>query len=735
MTPPLPLGGIRLFDGKSHRAALWWLAVLYRRPKFLAQQLKSIPHGRALRIAANLYLHSLPYVIVVSIALRPAIYSLTGRAWDWQRLVFDTARGIAGGIAGGIAVGVAYGIYFGTHVGIAVGIAVGVAYGGIYFGTHFGIAGGIAMGIIFGIAFGREFAIPFGIAVGIASGIDGGTAVGISFGIAAGIAGGVAGSTTVQRIYYLLAHPFFIWPKVRGRLYPFHPVAWDDCCSVPFPGLARLLVAFAELHPSKGEAEIERLVTAYPSQRMEALRARMTLLARSSKRMADLSGLADVAAHLPHGEGVLLGQSRQVAESLGEIVIRHYRLNTAQRAMLREPLAEILVKEIENFRNRIAGFKEPLASEFRAAALEWGRVATRQLDEARSVLQRKPVGQVFRAGDPVNREGEAFVYRDAVIGRLDQQVMLGTGCPGIVLYARRRMGKSTLLANLDGFLPPTVMTRVISMQDATAFTSLEHFVGKISEGETNGLSGLSQYLSKKNEQWKAEGKRLLLALDEYENIDIKIGEKVFSKDLLAVMRESIQQHRHIIWLLAGSHGITELKNAEWPSYLVSARTIEIPPFTLDETRLLLTDPLKHSQLFAKARERPRFNPEIWGPGGIERIHAEAGGWPHLLQLIAETLVDFLNNETAPAVTPDLMERALDEATLTGQNVFYQLMRGECSIPGEWEYLSAFRRLDEQEEPEEEAIRDSLLRRQLMTTTGSRWRLRVPLMARWLRLRG
>jgi hypothetical protein len=201
------------------------------------------------------------------------------------------------------------------------------------------------------------------------------------------------------------------------------------------------------------------------------------------------------------------------------------------------------------------------------------------------------------------------------------------------------------------------------------------------------------------------------------------------------MRESIQQHRHLIWLFAGTHEITELQNAEWSSYLVSARTIEIPAFTPEETRLLLTDPLRHSPLFPQSASRPRFGPELWGPGGIERIHGEAAGWPHLLQLIAETLVDFLNNEGAPAVTPDLMERALDEATVSGQNVLYQLMRGECSVPGEWEYLSAFRGEEEQVPPAAEAIRGSLRRRQLIQDCGDRWRLRVPLMARWLRRRG
>lgn len=633
-----------------------------------------------------------------------------------------------------MAGGVTFGIAFGIGVGIAFGIGFGIALG-LDSGIAFGIAFGIALGLAFGLAVGLAGGIAVGLAGGLAGGLTGGIAVGLAGGIAGGIAVGLASGICALRIYYVIGHLFFIWPKARGSLYPFHPAAWDDLCSVPFPGLGQLLVAFAEIQPARGEVEIERLITSYPSQRTQALRARLTLVARASKRIDDLSGLEDVADQMPQGSGTLLEQAEQVSKGLREIALIQARLNTLQRAMLRQPLADNLVKEIENFRHRIAGFKEPLATEFRAAALEWEVVATRQLDEAGSVLKRKPVGQVFRAGDPVNREGEAFVYRDSVVGRLDQQVTLGSGCPGIVLYARRRMGKSTLLANLDGFLPPTVITRVISMQDAMAFTSLGHFAERISDGDANDLPSLSQWLSKKNEQLKAEGKRLLLALDEYENIDVKIGESVFPKDLLAVIRESIQQHRHIIWLFAGSHQIVELNNADWTSYLVSARTIEIPAFTLDETRLLMTDPLKHSQLFQKVGERPSFAPEMWGAGGIERIHSEAGGWPHLLQLIAETLVDLLNSEGVASVTPELMERALDEAVVSGQNVLHQLMRGECSVAGEWEYLSAFRRVEEQDAPGEEAIRGSLLRRQLVVATGERWRLRVPLMGRWLRLRG
>src|SRR5689334_21555311 len=84
---------------------------------------------------------------------------------------------------------------------------------------------------------------------------------------------------------------------------------------------------------------------------------------------------------------------------------------------------------------------------------------------------------------------------------------------------------------------------------------------------------------------------------------------------------------------AGRHDITVLLHAPWTSYLVSARTLEVPLFSEQETRLLLTEPLKHSSAWRDddpARQRPRFEAGFWGEQGIERVHAEAGGWPHLM---------------------------------------------------------------------------------------------------------
>jgi hypothetical protein len=67
-------------------------------------------------------------------------------------------------------------------------------------------------------------------------------------------------------------------------------------------------------------------------------------------------------------------------------------------------------------------------------------------------------------------------------------------------------------------------------------------------------------------------------------------------------------------------------------------------------------------------------------------------------------------------------------------VFVELLRKECRSPAEWEYLAGFRDKNTQPAPPEEML-GALRRRWLLERDGEFWRLRVPLMQRWLRLRG
>lgn len=636
-----------------------------------------------------------------------------------------------------------------------------------------GLIRGLGLGLVLGLCRGAAEAVIRDRRMSIPLGLLGGVIVGAIAGLSAAhpppadayyfkdpafrgvAAGSIMGIAYLFGVYRLYNHAFhlrsFLWPSPASRRYRGHPVAWDDLCSVAFPGLYRLLVAYAEEEPAAAEAEIQRLIETYSSQKMQALLARAMLLTRESGRVSDLARLENILARLPDGDTGFLRETPQLREMIGEIVRLQALLRTIDRPVFREPTARELCTKIENFRYRVDGFQEPWSSEFRAASAGWIAIARRQLSEAQAVLDKEAMPQVFRAGDPVDRHREAFVPRNGVIGDLVRQLRLGDGCPGIVLYGRRRIGKSTVLKNLTGFLPERIIPLTLSMQNPEAFTSFLSFVGLLGRrlreccpgvppdgGPPRDLSALFGLLSDCDAALEVGDRRVLIAIDEYEFIDSKIADRVFPADFLNLVRESIQSHRRLTWVFAGSHEITQLTHAPWTSSLVSARTIEVPMFTAEETWLLLTEPLKHSGELPGGEDRPphsRYSAEFWGEGTIDRIHGESGGWPHLVQLIAETVVDILNDEKGERVDAGLLEKALNQAAMNGQNVMVELLMGvgESRDPREWDYLSGFRRRETQPIPDDEAVGRSLRRRLLVVEEGDRMRLRVPLMLRWLHL--
>jgi hypothetical protein len=243
------------------------------------------------------------------------------------------------------------------------------------------------------------------------------------------------------------------------------------------------------------------------------------------------------------------------------------------------------------------------------------------------------------------------------------------------------------------------------------------------------LDGLDHHLGGRG------GRKLVIAIDEYENIDAKIAVGVFPEDLLAVLRESMRCHRHLVWLFAGARSSIELPGARWTSYFVSTRSLEMPLFELAETRQLLTEPLRFSSLFASGARRPQFDLAFWGgEAGISRLHREAAGWPHLVQLLAEYAVQLVNQEGTNTIDDGLFERFCAKAIREGENVFAELLEKE-SRPEEWLYLQQFRRRESMEWPADPRVESSLRRRWLIEPApDGNCRLRVPLMGRWLKER-
>ncbi len=735
---------------------------LYRNPDGFRNALTQLPRRKALQAFTAVYIYTLPWFFLIAVACQMFLFEAGLAHSGWADLSVDhrflrasslVALSAIGGVTCGLLVGMAVVFFVSLEAGLIVALVIGLGCGLVLILGGFSLIFGVVMGLALGLIGGRTGGFSFGLAVG--------GVVGLAFGMANNLTDGLNAFGGLllgyYRSYYILCHGLYWFLRRSPNAYRFHPAAWDWLCWTSFPWFDRLLVKYGELDGGRMEPEIQRLIREVPGQRAAALRALVILRARTSARVPTLYRLSEVLADLPEGEKGMLVETRRVRELAELIVQQQIRVDATSQPYFREIECRSLAAEIRNFQSRIGGLAEPLAAEFSVAADSWLKLAEVQLGRATESVRAEPAPPVFRPGDPVAGASEAFVPRFRVLEELEGQIMLGNGCPGLLLRAPRRMGKSSLLKNVSGFLPVEVSVTFLSMQSARLFSSAESFAGGVvaSVGsclpplDTFGslkqnakahpphdLAGFLRFLHDVNGALERTGRRLLLAFDEYEMLDEKLQEGVFTKDLLATIRESIQSHRRIIWVFSGNADITELTGADWTSYLISVRTVEIPLFTPQETHLLLTEPLKHSTLRPEDKMKSAlFWREFWGESGIARVHVESGGWPNFVQLIAETVVALANVSASGAkpVPPALLERALDESVARGRNVFYQLLRAQCRVPGEWMYLSKFSRCESQPPPSDPAVRQLLKRRQLLTETPmGEWRLVVPLMARWLK---
>ena len=505
---------------------------------------------------------------------------------------------------------------------------------------------------------------------------------------------------------------------------------------------------FLDAHPLVREYFANQVQTQMPQAWHEAQLRLVKHIARQAARITDLSKLDHFLGQLPVANRQIAENVSHVRELAHEISQLQKQLNLLHQPILRIPKARLLLSAIDSFKAQLFQVDGPLSSELQIAVMNWRDIALLQLEVAEKLSTNGLPAQVFRAGDPVDLEREAFVPRITIIKKLKRVVLADLG-KGILLYGRRRMGVSTTLRNLTTFLPSSSLVALISMQNPRAFSSEESWIDYMYQYLNNALSsevpfrsrpldsrGFIDFLAESNDILKRESQRLVIALDEYEYLDLMVNKGVIGEDILLAIHESIIAHNSLTWILAGNHHFSELLSEIWGKIADKIEMIEVNEFTFDETRQLLTTPFSMSQLWRNMNSNaPRFETNFWGDRGIEHIHLQAGGWPHLVQLIAEITIDLVNDQNVRHVTPQILESALAKAIVCGDIVLYQLLKGESRLPGEWEYLTGFSNVEMQPPPEDEVLRRSLQHRRLVGEEEGSWRLRVPLMQRWIRERG
>jgi hypothetical protein len=382
----------------------------------------------------------------------------------------------------------------------------------------------------------------------------------------------------------------------------------------------------------------------------------------------------------------------------------------------------------------------------------WLKLTAQQRAKAQEAGDRQPVPQIFRAGEQIGSQ-EAFLPRSGTLGELERELAQGHGRPALLIYGRRRLGKSTLIRNLRGFVPEHMRAAVVSCLKPGANRDESAFAKALASAAAEAWPDLEfpdddaakfetfadfsrTWLDPVNEQLQQRDRMLMFAIDEFEKLDERIGEGKFSGEFLSTIRDSIQRHANLAWAFVGAHDLSELPNAEWNSHFVGLRTMDLEPFTPKETQQLLTEPLKYADEANPSKQRVQdfYASGFWGEGAIEQIHEETGGWPFLVQAAASNVVKICNEREVSETTPEIVEAGLVDTVKSARVTLSELMlETSREHPTAWAFLKEFRTVDVLPEPEEDGLRRTLKRHLLVEPAGAgKVRLRFPIMRRWVR---
>lgn len=564
---------------------------------------------------------------------------------------------VASGVALGVASGVAGGVTCGVTCGVAVSVAVGVTYG-------------VAVGVTYGVVASGVTALGIAalVAIGVAIGVAGGVAFGVAGGVASGVAIGVAYTTSFilvfSRIFY---YPFYWLTRATSNRNPLH---WDENICLPVPWLSQLLLYYKREEGVAAAAGLASfLVENRPLHRKTAQRGLVALATDVMERFSSIQQIAQLPQELdfmpPPGK-----MTEDYAEALRELstIAEDVHLawqedNLANRLRLYKRVRD----SISDFQRVSNASRQHSYVQFRKVGRNWLQIVEREIARIEDI-HGKPLPNPFVTGPPVQPEdGEVFVGRSDIIQAIQTEA-LREGATGAILFTGgRRTGKSSTLLQLNRFLPSTLRAVYFDCQSPKVKESLMQFCRNFAEEigrqvpklrnkpVPNNLSALTDWLEAAEETLRAEGRHILICIDEYERLGPLIQDGTL-RGLADALRSWVQRFRRLTFLFAGSHELRELGDIDWTDYLINVRTVYISYLDEASALKLVTKPVPEFDM--------QYQPETLPRNLTERL----GRQPYLLQCAMSELVEYLNGDSNRkiATPPDLDQAVTRIFSAAGQ---------------------------------------------------------------------
>jgi len=285
-------------------------------------------------------------------------------------------------------------------------------------------------------------------------------------------------------------------------------------------------------------------------------------------------------------------------------------------------------------------------------------------------------------GDPV--QGMLFVGREEIMRQLEEVWISKQELQSVVIFGHRRMGKTSILRNISTRLDEKVKLAYVNL-----LTVGDHIEGvwevlmaiadslsdtlQIPPPDDDSLINLpyrtfERYLKQIETQLGDTG--LIIALDEFEQIEELIKSDRIPKDFMAVLRGMVQMSPKIAFALAGLHTLEEMTEDYFNPFFASIIPIRVSFLERATCRYLLANPSEDFPLDYK-------------PDALDYIYDLTAGQPYLVQLIGFLLVRRYNDQVFElGNNRDPMFTIADVDGIINQPEFYQ--NGRYYFTGVWQ---------------------------------------------------
>ncbi len=751
------------------KESLHWLHLAFFKPITLEAESRRLSRMDALRTYLKVFpvgfVFSFLLLIVVGLLCEASGYPFNrDKALD-AFLVVGLVFGLGGGLAGGQFHGLVGGLFgslvYGLGMGLSVSLVVGLGGLGSVWGGVWGV--GLSVGLIGGLGLGLVGGLVGGLGICLVTGLVSGLVLGLFFGLVGGLVGGFEYGLTegltlllayLPTFAFLFFRPFYLIPHLwqyghalqAGDSFDLlrrSPVYWDEAIAMPLPYLSDWLVKLVGQDRECGLAEITFIAEKRPYQLRAAQKALLAVAALDLQRADTIDRMAGASETLKF----IPAEREHLPKGLYEARDRIGKISTLSRDYLtrvtpagRVKAIEEMRRELESFRDAMVFVKRPVGPSFQPIASRWLEIVKAVEAECRRQIAAAPLLNPFIAGNPLMaRDNELFKGRRDIVVAIEERIINSGQRPALLLYGRRRIGKTSTLLNLPRLLGSEYAPVYIQCQEAKWQESDETFCyhladeifralkdGRLSDGlerpqrekfEKYAFTELSGCLDEVEERSRKVGKRILLSFDEYEKLEEGIASARITKTVLNEIRSIVQHRERFAVLFSGSHRFDELKAVSWADYLINAQTIELSFLEPEDARELI--------------ERPTadFNLE-YETGVVEKILEITHCQPYLVQSVGFELVNYLNSQQRLTASAGDLNVAVEKTLVSASGYFYYTWAEECS-EDEREVLLAIV-MNEAINPAEH--RDSLRRlcqKEILERSGDQYRFTIELFRRWI----